>query len=269
MKNLFISLALSLIIFSCNNSGKSTTQATDSLQKLLSSIRDSIAKYPDDPKPRYNLAIVLQDAGKYKEAVQALDSMNITKGDSADLRIYFDYLFKRSELLELAADTINAIKTLELFVHPGELTQAGFRLANLYAETKNAKTIPFCDTMIKNDVSGRDPHPHYFKGNYYANIGELNTAISEFDECIRKDYNFSEAYLEKAIIYHKQKKYQEAIKTLDLALKVTPGFSDAFFWKAKSQESLGLLKEAKLNYERAYGLDNTFTEAKESADRIK
>ena len=268
MKNLFIGFVVSIVTFSCNNSSEPATQTTDSLQQLLQSIRDSIAKYPDDPKPKYNLAIVLQDAGKYKEAVLALDSMNVSKADSTDLRLYFDYLFKRSELLELAGDTTEAIKTLELFVMPGELTQAGFRLTNLYAETKNQKAILFCDEMNKNDASGRDPHPSYFKGIYYYNIGEQGKALLQFDECIRKDYNFTDAYLEKGIIFYKQKKYNDAIKTFDLALKVSSSFSEAFFWKAKCQEAIGQNQDAKLNYQRAYGLDKTLIEAKEKADKL-
>lgn len=268
MKNLFIGFVVSIITFSCNNSPEPAAQTTDSLQQLLQSIRDSIAKYPDDPKPKYNLSIVLQDAGKYKEAVLTLDSMNVSKGDSTDLRLYFDYLFKRSELLELAGDTTEAIKTLELFVMPGEITQAGFRLANLYADTKNPKTVLFCDAMNKNDTSGRDPHPSYFKGIYYYNIGEQGKALLQFDECIRKDYNFTDAYLEKGIIFYKQKKYNDALKTFDLALKVSNSYSDAFFWKAKCQEAIGQNQDAKLNYRRAYGLDKTLIEAKEKADKL-
>lgn len=268
MKNLLFGLMFSFIVFSCNNSAESSINPADSLEQLLHSIRDSIIKYPDNPKPKYNLAIILQDAGRYKEAVLALDSMNISKGETADPRLYFNYLFKRAELLELGGDTTEAIKTLELFVAPGELTQAGIRLANLYAETNNPKTIFFTDEMKKNDSSGNDPHPAYFKGIYYSNTGEPDKALSQFDECIRKDYNFMEAYLEKGIILHKQKKYNEAIKTFDLALKVSSAFSDAYFRKAKSQEEIGLYQDAKLNYLRAYGLDKTLTEAKERADRI-
>ena len=54
-----------------------------------------------------------------------------------------------------------------------------------------------------------------------------------------------------------------------MVLKVSNSLSDAFFWKAKCQEALGLYQDAKLNYQRAYGLDKTLTEAKEAADRIK
>lgn len=268
MKNLLPATFIALIVFSCNSSTKHRIQTVDSLQQLLQSIRDSIVKYPDNPKPKYNLAIILQDAGRYKEAVLALDSMNILKGDTANPQLYFDYLFKRAELLELAGDTLAAIKTLELFVVPGELTQAGLRLTNLYAETKNPKTIFFSDEMKKNDVSGKDPYPDYLKGIYYYNMNELDKAVVLFDASIRKNYNFLEAYLEKGTILFKQKKFNEALKTFDLALKISNSFADAYFWKAKCQEALGMKQDAKLNFLRAYGLDKTLTEAKESADRI-
>jgi hypothetical protein len=37
----------------------------------------------------------------------------------------------------------------------------------------------------------------------------------------------------------------------------------------KCQEALGQKDEAKLNYQRAYELDKTFTDAKEAADNLK
>jgi len=265
----YILIFFSVSIIACNSSSDPAIPATDSLQQLLQSIRDSIRKYPDDPKPKYNLAIVLQDAGRYKEAVLALDSLNISKGDSANARLYFNYLFKRAELLELAGDTSEAIKTLELFVIPGELTQAGLQLTNLYAETKNPKAITFSDAMKKNDASGKDPNPDYLKGVYYYNMGDYKNALAQFDECIRKDYHFIDAYMEKGRIFYNQEKYAESLAVFDLALTVSNSYADAFFWKAKCQQALGQNQEAKLNYHRALGLDNSFTEAKDSADRIK
>jgi tetratricopeptide (TPR) repeat protein len=171
--------------------------------------------------------------------------------------------------LELAGDTAEAIKTLELFVIPGELTEAGLRLTNLYAETKNPKAISFSDAMKKNNAGGKDPNPDYLKGVYYYNIEDYKNALLQFDECIRKDYNFLDAYMEKGRIFYKQKKYADALKVYDLALVISNSYADAFFWKAKCQEALGQKQEAKLNYLRAYGLDKTFTEAREAADKLK
>lgn len=270
MKNLLVLPLIVLILLSCNNnSDVRTTETKDSVQQLLTSIRDSIKKYPNDTLLKYAFVQTLQDAGMYKEAISLLDSMNITRGDSANLKNYYGYLFKRAELLTQTGDTSKAIKTLELFVIPGELTEAGKELASLYAETKDPGTLVICDAMIQNDASHRDPEPNYFKGAYYYNIGEFDKALQQFNSCINKDYTFLDAYMEKGRILYKQAKYNEAIAVYDLAIKVSNTFADAHYWKGKCQEALGQKEEAKISYQKAFAFDKTFTEAKEAAERIK
>ena len=273
MKNLLAFLVLLTILFACNNNVTNVTseqQTQDSLHRLAQSYRDSLKKYPNDTLLKYNLVLTLQEAGRYKEAINVLDSMNITmRGDSTQMKVYFNYLYKRTELLILAGDTANAIKSLEFFVIPGELTEAGLQLANLYAETRNPKTIAFCDSMNKNDESKRDPNPDYLKGVYYYNIGDHSKALELFNSCIKKDYTFLDAYMEKGNILYKQSKFKEAMDVFDIAIKVSNTFADAHLWKGKCQEALGQKEEAKISYQRAYAFDKTLTEAKEAADRIK
>ena len=270
MKNLLVLLVLVTILFACNNNSTNSAQQTqDSLQQLLQSYRDSLKKYPTDTLLKYNLVLTLQEAGRYKEAVNVLDSMNITMGDSTQMKFYLDYLYKRTELLVLAGDTANAIKSLEFFVIPGELTEAGLQLANLYAETKNPRTIAICDSMNKNDEGKRDPNPDYLKGVYYYNIDDYSKALEMFNSCIKKDYTFLDAYMEKGRILYKQSKFKEAMEVYDIAIKVSNSFADAHLWKGKCQEALGQKEEARISYQRAYAFDKTLTEAKEAADRIK
>jgi tetratricopeptide (TPR) repeat protein len=269
MKNLLMAfISCTILLYACNSSTENNVKTTDSLEQLLRPIRDSINRYPEEPRLKYNLAIIFKNAGKYKEALAVLDSMNIQLKDNPDPYLYFNYMFQRSELQLLTGDTINAIKTLEQFVMPGELTQASLNLANLYAETNNLKTIPFCDAMMKYDSAGNTPELNYFKGIYYYNTGEFEKALKELDESIRKDYNFLDAYMEKGRILYNQKKYNDAIKVYNLALSVSSTFADAYYWKAKCQEALGQKEEAKLNYQRAYGLDKTLIEAREAAEKL-
>ncbi len=271
MKNRLALLALAITLFACSNNNHSGTgkQTHDSILQLLQSFQDSIRKYPNDTLLKYEFVLALQEAGRYKEAISFIDSINIGKGDSANLKTYYNYLYKRAELSAQDGDTAKAIATLELFVIPGELTEAGKQLANLYAETRNPKTIVVCDLMNKNDISNRDPDPDYLKGIYYYNINDYNKAIEQFNSCIKKDYTFLDAYMEKGRILFKQTKYQEAIGVYDLTIKISNTFADAHFWKGKCQEALGQKAEAKISYQRAYAFDKTFTEAKEAADRIK
>ena len=272
MKNPLAFLVLLTISFACNNNSTRITseqQTQDSLQRLLLSYRDSLKIHPTDTLLKYNLVLTLQEAGRYREAVNVLDSMNITMGDSTQMKVYLNYLYKRTELLVLAGDTTDAIKTLEFFVIPGELTEAGLQLANLYAETKNPRTIAFCDSMNKNDESKRDPNPDYLKGVYYYNIDDYTKALELFNSCIKKDYTFLDAYMEKGRILYKQSKFKEAMEVYDIAIKVSNSFADAHLWKGKCQEALGQKEEAKISYQRAFAFDKTLTEAKEAADRIK
>lgn len=270
MKNLLALPVIVLIVIACNDNNTivKTTETKDSIQQLLTSFRDSIKKYPNDTLLKYEFVQTLQDVGMYKDAISVLDSMN-GKVDSANLKAYFGYLYKRAELLAQSGDTTKAIKTLELFVIPGEVTESGKQLANLYAETKNPKTILICDAMNKNDASGKDPEPDYFKGAYYYNSGDYDKALQQFNSCISKDYTFLDAYMEKGRILYKQAKYKEAISVYDLAIKVSNSFADAHFWKGKCQEALGQKDEAKISYQRAYAFDKTLTDAKEAAERIK
>ena len=75
--------------------------------------------------------------------------------------------------------------------------------------------------------------------------------------------------MEKGRILFRQAKFKEAIEVYDLAIKVSGTFADAYYWKARCQEALGQKEDAKLNYQRAYALDNTLTEAKEAAAKLK
>ena len=272
MKNLLAFLVLLTILFACSNNGTHITseqQTKDSLQRLLRSYRDSLKIHPTDTLLKYNLVLTLQEAGRYREAINVLDSMNIPMGDSTQMKVYVSYLFKRSELLVLAGDTVNAIKSLEFFVIPGELTEAGKQLAFLYAESKNPKAVAISDSMNKYDESKRDPEPDYFKGVYYSNLGDLAKALEQFNSCIKKDYTFLDAYMEKGNILYKQSKFKEAMEVYDMAIKVSNSYADAHLGKGKCQEALGQQEEAKISYQRAYAFDKTLTEAKEAADRIK
>ena len=133
---------------------------------------------------------------------------------------------------------------------------------------KNSKAIALSDSLIEADAEGRHAEPYYFKGVYYANIGNKTGALVFFNEAIQHDYYFLDAYMEKGNLFFKSKNYKEALETFELAAKVSPTFAEAYYWMGKSKEALGNKAEAKLDYQRAFGLDKTLTEAKEAADRL-
>lgn len=181
-----------------------------------------------------------------------------------------DALLLKAELLKNAGRNAESLAVLETAYQyaPGD-AELVHMLAFDYAEAKNPRALALSDSLIRADRAQRHAEPYYFKGVYYANLGQSAEALRQFDEAIRHDFNFLEAYLNKGIVYYDGKKYDEALKTFALAIRVDPTYADAFYWTGKTQEALGNRDDARLNYQRAFGLDKTLTEAKQGADRMK
>lgn len=146
--------------------------------------------------------------------------------------------------------------------------ELNYILALRYAETKNPKVLVICDSLIKADTEGTHAEPYYYKGIYYSNLGDKTKALRSFDEAVKHDYYFLDGYIEKGSLLFEMKKYEEAVSVLNLALTISPGFADAYYWIAKCQEATGKKEEAKVNYLRAFELDKEMKEAKEAADKL-
>ena len=179
-----------------------------------------------------------------------------------------EVLLLQSELLEKRGDTLRSIASLEKAVALTPRYDVALQLGYKYAETKNPKVISFCDSLIKKDTLGLHADPYYIKGDYYSNIGEKAKAIQLFDETIRHNYNYLNAYIEKGKILLEQKKVNDALKTFQLCNTIDATFPDAYYYIGKCQEAKGQKGEAKLSYEKAYSLDKTFAEAKDAADKL-
>lgn len=225
---------------------------------------EALKKLPNSIFLKLDLARAYNDLNKKEEA------LNICNDIIKQAPGQIDALMMKSDLLEEKQDSAGSLTALETAYSLAPFDQElNYNLAYKYAESKNAKVLSLCDSLIKKDSVKSHPEPYYFKGVYYSNINDKQKAIENFDLAIRQDYNFHNAYLEKGKAYYDQKKIKDALKVFTLLSTITPSLSDAYYWMAKCQQALGQNAEAKENYQRAYGLDKTFTEAKDSADKIK
>jgi tetratricopeptide (TPR) repeat protein len=181
-----------------------------------------------------------------------------------------DVLKIKAELLDKKGNSAESISLLEkaYSLTPFDI-DLNYELAYKYAENKNSKIISLCDSLIKVDTLQIHAEPYYYKGIYYSNMGDKARAISLFEEAIVHDKYYMNAYIEKGRVLYDQKKFADALKVFQLANSLSNTFPDAYFWIGKSQEALGQKEEALLNYQRAYSLDKTFTEAKEAIDKLK
>ncbi len=181
-----------------------------------------------------------------------------------------DVLKMKADLLGKKGNNAEAIKILEkaYALTPYDIN-LNYQLALSYADSKNPKVVSLCDSLIKIDTMNHYAEPYYYKGLYYSNTNDKVKALGLFEKAIELNYQFLSAYLEKGIILYDQKKYNDALKIFELANTISATFPDGYYWRGKCEEALGKKAEAKLNYQRAFGLDNTFIEAKEAADKLK
>ena len=226
-------------------------------------LNESLKELPQSTLLRINLARSYNAQNKTGEALKVCDEILKMNPEQVDV------LKLKAGLQEKKQDFIAAISTLEkaYSITPYDI-ELNYILALKYAESKNPKVINICDSLIKMDTLGVHADPYYYKGIYYSNIHDKTKALSLFNDAIKHDYNFLDAHIEKGIILYDQQKYEEAYQSFNLAMTISPKYADSYYWMAKCQEATGNKAEAKLNYQRAYGLDKTLKEAKEAADRI-
>jgi tetratricopeptide (TPR) repeat protein len=227
-------------------------------------ILDALRSIPGSILLRLQLARSYDALGKTGEALDACNQ--VLREDAKQV----DVLKFKASLLDKKDSTGAALKTLEeAFTLSPNDAELNYELAERYADNKDPKTLRFCDAMIKKDSLHALPEPYYYKGIYYSNLKNWTEALAAFNMAIEKNYHYMRAYTEKGRVMMEEHKIPEAVKVFQLAITVDPSYPDTYFWMGKCQESLGQKDEAKLNYQRAYSLDKTFTQARDAADSLK
>jgi tetratricopeptide (TPR) repeat protein len=180
-----------------------------------------------------------------------------------------DALVLKSEILSAQKKDAESLTTLEqAYTYAPFDADIAHNLAFAYATAGNPRALALSDSLIAKDPSGRHAEPYYFKGLYYETVGNEMKAIALFDEAVRHDYNFLDAHMEKGQVQFDARQFDAALRSYQLAATISPTFADAYFGVARSLEAMGNKADAKLNYQRAYSLDKSMTEARDAAARL-
>jgi len=226
-------------------------------------LQQALKELPQSIYLQITLARTYASLDKNREALAVCDS--ILKKDPDQLNT----LMLASEIYDKTGDQPRMIAMLEkaysLAPNQREIANS---LVYQYAETKNARALALADSLLRTDTLHQFAEPIYVKGLYYSNLKQDADALKWFDLTIQNDHRFLQAYIEKGKIQLDQKKFNEALKTFNLANEISPAFPDAWYWMGMAQEKLGLKKEALDNYEKAYGLDKSFIEARDAMKRL-
>ena len=226
-------------------------------------LKECLATWPDNSDLHRRLSEIYTQLGQTKKAIEQYDEW--AQQDSTNFEVWYD----RGVLLAKLKDTAGAIKSLEHSYKLQPINYNGLALATLYEATLNPKVLSLCDELIRKDTTGIINDVLYLKGSYYSDTKQYDKAMALFNECIKRDWKFADAYIEKGIILYDQKRYDSALNVFVMAATVTQTNPDAWYWMARCYEVLGKKDAALLNYERALAIDKDFEEAREGIRRLK
>jgi len=267
MKKIFPAVIITAVLISSCNDNKdkvATKNSTTTLPAYTNYLTSQLKEHPDSAGLRFKLVNSLDSAGAYQQALTQVDSL--LQKDSLNNGLWFT----KAQVLEHARDTLAAIaaykNTIAIYPSP----QALLALTNLYAETRNPKTLELCQRI--NDLRmGReyDSYTAFFTGVYYEHTGNTKDALHWLDESIRNNYTFIDAYMEKGFVYYDTKQYDEALKTFNTAATINNTYADAYYWQGKTYEALQKKQEAKEKYQQALSLNKTLQEAADGIKRLE
>ena len=173
-------------------------------------------------------------------------------------------------LVALLSNCSNTNQQPDLQATSERITNTDPSFTNIYdkalnwAENGDERVLPLCDSLLKNGDAQTGASPYYYLGIYYAEKGDTARSIGFFDKTIITDYNFLEAYIEKAALLLAQKKSAAARKELELLRAVAPSYAPCHYWIAKVAAFEQKNDLALLHYKLALSLDSTLQEAREA-----
>lgn len=266
-KRTVFSLAIfTLILFSCNNNGTDTKTTADTAasQKEVSELEKKVTEQPQSDSLRESLVQELVQNNQLDKAIGQIDLL-LQKNPGSPA-----YLFMKADALEKKGDTTNAISFYRQSLDTaGLFPEAQLRLAALYAEKGNAASTNLCDELLKEPTAIRMRSDILFvKAAYYSKIKDSKNALKIYNQLIKEDYTYLDAYIEKGLVYYDMGNFAEALKTFEQTTSISNKYADGYFWMAKTEEKLNHTQEAIDNYKRALALDQSITEAKDALKRL-
>jgi tetratricopeptide (TPR) repeat protein len=235
---------------------------------------------------RENDFVILRVKGKGMQAVKFGDTTKLKPGEkvfvissSADTGdMIYEGIFKKIKTISRAGRGLDITAPISqgssgspLFNMNGEVIGIITFLTN--RADNNIFAIPselFRDkwkgremTSIKEIIKGYRNTPTYwfYLGYYLSEAGAYKEAVDVLREAIRLKPGFADAYYYRGVAFEKSGKYREAAKSYREAIRSRPDFADAHFSLGVIYGKLGMYKEALEVLRKAVNIEPDFADA--------
>ena len=232
-------------------------------EEALGFLKQCKQKFPGNNEITRRLSELYAQTGQRREALAEYDT--ILANDSTNFLAWYE----KGRLLCLLRDTAEAIASLRksYMIQPTNYT--GFELATIYSSQTNPDVVAICDDILRRDTTGNVPDALLLKGIYYSDIHQYPQALELFEQCIKLDWKFVHAHIEKGIVYFEMKDFNKALDAFKISATVDNTNADSYFWMGRTYEQLQMKEQAIESYERALAFKPDIVEAEQALKRLQ
>ncbi len=200
-----------------------------------------------------------------KEHKKSLDLYNvILANDKINTTALFFKGMNFKELGDTAAAIQTFQKTYEIDINHYD---AVMQLGNLYAGLNNKIALDYYITASR--LKPKNPEPPYAAGVYFQKKGDYKKAVTMYQQALKADEKFYQAYYNSALINVDIRRFGDAIANLNSVIRIEPGFVDAYYMRGLCYELEKNWEDARVNYQYALELEPEHPLAKPALAAIK
>ena len=175
--------------------------------------------------------------------------------------------FKGMNFKEIG-DTASAIQTFQKTyeIDPNNY-DAVMQLGNLYAGLKNKIALDYYITASR--LKPKSAEPPYSAGVYFQQNSEYKKAVKMYEQALKVDEKYYQAYYNSALINMEIERYSDAIVNLNTVVMLEPGLVDAYYMRGICYEAMKNKEDAIVNYQYTLELDPKHVAAQKALSSIK
>jgi tetratricopeptide (TPR) repeat protein len=177
--------------------------------------------------------------------VMVFSSFSEEGSTGSDQTTVDDQKHEMKQPTELTRETL----IVEDKVKAGEHLQAGI---TLYKQKKYTEALDEFKLAKAMDLS--DPRPNYYIGKIFAENGEPDKAMENFEASIKRDPNYIDSHLELAAIYMSASMWADALAEYDDIIRLDPLKAEAHFSRGVVLSSMQKDQDAVKEFEEALKL---------------
>lgn len=259
MKNLFLVLFLSILVWACDTEPKKTVEQGEHPKEKVKEdslgwINAQILEHPNDPELYMAKARYMLKTGSVENAVIEAD-----KAIGLDSNNIAYYNFKADAYYD-AQDMLNAKNVyLKVLEKDEENEHANQKMAWISLIAGQHES---CFTYANNVLKQNQyiPEPYYLKGLAYKELGNFKLAVSNFRTATEQDNDYIEAWLQLGYMY------DVAEDTLagafyENALRIDSNNIDALYAFGMHLQQWGIARDALGQYKRIIRVNEGYQDA--------